>query len=286
MLKLPEILNTGKNYWKKFMYKYDELQIMSGFNIHKEVKDFKDMEYPFFYLNVLIKGDVTFVNKEGVEFLLKPGDVVFRHPNRKHSIKRRNIEPGLEFVIRLPIYIYENLVGLGMIYSDTYVINAGMDQLLVDRFVEFTEQLGRFKPNELSLLIIEFQILLYYLKSRQERIGKNEETEKKINHACQLLVEDFDKKIIIPDIARKVGLGYELFRKEFRRLVGISPQEFRIRSRVEEADNMIRSERWTLVEVAEQLGYPDYATFAKQYKKFTGHPPGAIKKKDVFSLLQ
>lgn len=287
MLKFPEVIENGSSYsyYNSFLYSPSEKKIGSCLWIPTYQKKIIDIRYPEFYINLLIKGDVTYINDKGKEYVLKPGDIFFRRPNQTHSIIRRKIGHGLEFFLRLPSNIYEGLVKLGIIDSGIYVKHIEIDQLLVDRLIDFIDNLGSYTPKELPLFLIEAQKLLYYLNTREEHSEKNEYIRKKINQACQYLSEDFNQKLLVPDIAKKLGMGYHNFRREFNRITGISPMEFRIRKRIEKADYMLRVDNFTLKETAERLGYPDFASFAKQYKKFTGHSPGTTKKENDLDFI-
>jgi len=92
-----------------------------------------------------------------------------------------------------------------------------------------------------------------------------------VRAACRLLEERGNAWVPLETIARKVGLSYAVFRREFRRLTGQSPGHYRIQRRLEEARGLLAM--MSVKEVAEVLGYPDPYTFSDQYKRFMGVPP-------------
>ena len=79
----------------------------------------------------------------------------------------------------------------------------------------------------------------------------------------------------IPDIAREAGVSYESFRKRFREQIGTSPQEYRLRHRMEAATKLL-CEGWAAHEVADHLGYSDPFTFSKAFKRHMGLSPSDI----------
>jgi len=281
MLKFPKDVGQGVSYFNKYKYNANEKQIFSGLLINVGCDQRLQQLSPHFYMTILFVGDVTYINEKGEKFQLKPGDLVFRHPYKEHTMIRNNVKHGVEFMLRLPYYIFNNLVGLGIIDGESEVVNIDMDQLLIDTLTEFIYKLGSYTPNELPLFIIETQKLFYFLNTRKELGINSEFIRSNMNKACQYLSKDFKQKLLIPELARKLGLGYSHFRKEFVKAVGISPKEYRIRKRIAAADNMLRSKNYSLQETAVELGYPDFASFAKQYKKYTGHSPGSINSIDV-----
>ncbi len=68
-------------------------------------------------------------------------------------------------------------------------------------------------------------------------------------------------------------MGYDRFRKTFREVVGLSPGEYRIRRRIQEASRLLRSGT-PVGEVAHRLGYADQFAFSKQFKSRTATAPG------------
>jgi len=77
----------------------------------------------------------------------------------------------------------------------------------------------------------------------------------------------------MPGIAESVGMGYANFRRAFTEYFGMSPIQYQIRTRVEEARRLLHTGRRTIKEVSEMLGYADQYTFSKQFKKYAGVTP-------------
>ena len=89
------------------------------------------------------------------------------------------------------------------------------------------------------------------------------------------LLDDVSDTTPLPQLARSIGMGYENFRKSFRRWTGLSPQDYRIQRRLNQADALLLHTRLSIKEIAERLGYSDITAFSRQYRKFRRVPPSS-----------
>lgn len=81
------------------------------------------------------------------------------------------------------------------------------------------------------------------------------------------------------EVAPRVGLSYENFRKLFAQRVGESPAKFQKRRRIEHACAAIYQETATFKELAEELGFCDVYHFSKVFRQIMGESPSAFRKK-------
>jgi len=77
-----------------------------------------------------------------------------------------------------------------------------------------------------------------------------------------------------------VGLSRTLFSERFTSLVGMSPARYVARWRMHLAGIWLGDERLNVGEVAMRLGYESEASFSRAFKKFTGVPPGSLRRQN------
>ncbi|MGC4047395.1 MAG: AraC family transcriptional regulator [Armatimonas sp.] len=76
------------------------------------------------------------------------------------------------------------------------------------------------------------------------------------------------------EIARRIGLPYETFRKRFTEATGISPARYRTQKRIEAACQLLRfTPQITNREAAEALGFADEFHFSRRFKEKVGMSP-------------
>jgi len=282
MLKFPPELESQNHYSESYSLENFEKRIVARLWVPiGKGGEIQEGGISFFCIHFIFNGFTEFTDDKGTFNRLKPGNLFFRHPGRRYKIIRKNPKKGkaIEFQLRIPKDIYEHLVALGMISEDDFIINIGLDQLLLDKCVRFINKIGSYAPVEFPLFNLELMNFIYDLKRRKNKPDTEKYNLEKIKQSCQYLSENYEQKISVPDCAKKFGMGYQNYRKTFTKIIGISPQEYRIRKRVEAANELIEYSDLSLKEIAEKLGYPSFANFALQFKKFTGNSPGSIRKK-------
>jgi len=92
-----------------------------------------------------------------------------------------------------------------------------------------------------------------------------------LEDARKLLIENCINDLKLAEIAKKVKLNYEIFRKNFKEVYGISPSEYKIRKRLDKACTMLLMT--SVKDVAFQLNYSDQYTFSEQFKTYIGMSP-------------
>jgi AraC-like DNA-binding protein len=74
-------------------------------------------------------------------------------------------------------------------------------------------------------------------------------------------------------MARRYGLGYATFRRQFKQMTGRSPLDYQIQVRLNRAAEMLKSSSLTVQEVSQRLGYTHVHFFSRQFKKRFGKAP-------------
>jgi AraC-like DNA-binding protein len=80
-------------------------------------------------------------------------------------------------------------------------------------------------------------------------------------------------------VARRVGLSYENFRKQFAQRTGVAPGQFQKVRRVERACAAIYQGSHGFKELADELGFCDVFHFSKVFKQVVGDTPSEFRKR-------
>lgn len=81
------------------------------------------------------------------------------------------------------------------------------------------------------------------------------------------------------EVAKKVGLSYENFRKQFAARVGRSPGQFQKRRRIERACAAIYQGEPSFKHLAADLGFCDVFHFSKAFKQVVGETPSEFRQR-------
>ncbi len=91
--------------------------------------------------------------------------------------------------------------------------------------------------------------------------------------AKSILQSDLNRVLSGEEVAQRVGLAYQVFRKSFARECGVSPAQFRTQQRIEAAKTLLDSTTMTHGAIARSLGFRDDAHFARRFKDVTAQTP-------------
>ena len=76
----------------------------------------------------------------------------------------------------------------------------------------------------------------------------------------------------------EIGMSRSSLYNKVKALTGHSPSEFVRQVRMKEAATMLRSKKYTVAEVSDQMGYSDPKYFTDVFKKHYGMTPSAYMK--------
>ena len=85
--------------------------------------------------------------------------------------------------------------------------------------------------------------------------------------------EHFREDIALEQCAAHAHLSLGRFSHLFRELMGISPHQFILSRRIDEAKELLRYSTMTVGEIAKSVGFEDASYFSRIFRKHTGHAP-------------
>ncbi len=224
----------------------------------------------------ILTGHVDYSDHSGRRVRLGPGDVFQRVPRLVHTTRADNSEDFCEFFILLPGQYTSSLLDLGMLTPDP-VWEVGLREEIIDELVAIREVLRDTRhlwhleaTARMQSLLIRYRQLAHASALPSQRSA--------IDEACLMLNNDPCGEISLQEIAQRLHIGYESFRKRFRDEVGVSPGAYRIRSRINRALSLLADRERSITDVANDLGYPDLFSFSKQFRQQTGRSPKAYRR--------
>lgn len=121
---------------------------------------------------------------------------------------------------------------------------------------------------------IENFMLDYFLHISQTLHEENLLIDDPIIHTIKdYVVEHIEEKILLKDIAKHVHLSENYLTILFKKKTGDSFRDYVLRIKIERAKTILQTENITINELSMQLGYSDYRSFNRVFKRFTGETP-------------
>jgi AraC family transcriptional regulator, arabinose operon regulatory protein len=97
--------------------------------------------------------------------------------------------------------------------------------------------------------------------------------------AIELVDQDLTAPLDVPRLARAVNLSVSRFAHLFREQLGVSPQQFVERRRLDAAARLLELTRRPVASVAAQVGYPDPLYFSTRFRLHSGLSPTAYRRR-------
>lgn len=237
-------------------------------------KHVKNISFPHARILYLLRGGGAYTDHLGNHLVLQPGNMIYRAADTVHSLEKNDSKEWLEFFIVFPNYISESFLKSKIIGQQENYFRPGFSAQIFSMIKHFFELSDFSTPLSQGEAIIKAQeIFLYLLKSSHYSSTVNTKEMSMVKKAEFHLGETLEKRVSMKDIAKEIGLGYESFRKIFKKKNGLSPQYYRINKRIEKAQALLLNHELNINEIGEILGYQDTSAFVKQFKKLSACTP-------------
>ncbi|AIQ53226.1 AraC family transcriptional regulator [Paenibacillus sp. FSL R7-0331] len=94
------------------------------------------------------------------------------------------------------------------------------------------------------------------------------------------LSRNYRKTISFEELARQLNYSQQYISRKCKEQTGLSPLDYVIRFRMEDAMALLAGTRATQQEIASHVGYPDLMYFNRMFKKYAGMTPGQYRKRN------
>ncbi|MBE5967061.1 MAG: AraC family transcriptional regulator [Lachnospiraceae bacterium] len=156
-------------------------------------------------------------------------------------------------------YLYKNTSCQGYIGGSTF------DRIPTERAVLNTtkafKSYGSLAADDPRLRVLEGQM----------------DTKDYVQFVKEYIEEHYAEEIQLRDLALFAHISGSYLSTKFKNEVGCSFSEYLIRFRMNKAEDLLKGKQYSCKEVAEKVGYKDYAQFSKMFKKYIGVSPTQIE---------
>ncbi len=278
---------------------FDEGVVACGF-MRKRTRGRSQIDFQIGYYSgfFLLGGSGLYVMGDGREFPIRAGDFVQRLPGEMHSTYVEPDGEWLEFFVSFGRERYQVMKKLGLL-PETRVNRCPVEDMLEDCAVHLG-RLKEAKDRELGILLARQEMLLHeLLRHGQAQVGREMEQKRErmekagepavgrmenhsdkyaetMRQAADILSANPSANLNMEEVAESLSMGYETFRKQFRKRTGLSPADYRMRHKMRQACHMLDA-GISIKETAALTGYADVYTFTRQFAKTMGSTPGKYR---------
>jgi AraC family transcriptional regulator len=101
--------------------------------------------------------------------------------------------------------------------------------------------------------------------------------ERRVAVALSRIEGEQDARIKVDDLAAEAAVSVFHFLRIFERVVGVTPGQYMLRTRLQRAAVRLRRSNDAIAAVALDCGFEDLSTFNRQFRRMTGLTPGAYR---------
>jgi AraC family transcriptional regulator of arabinose operon len=189
-----------------------------------------------------------------------PGD----EPAAMHDRRRRLLVFGVHFTMKDAA-----AVALAPLRYSCPVRDLALLRALAGR-CEASHRRGDQLGLRQSRLCLE-QIVLLMLED--VTVARSPAVDEPLAQISQQIRRDPSRRWTVGELSAMAALSRAQFTRRFTAHTGLPPVHYVIRTRIDRARQLLTEGAMSVSEVAAVLGYPDAASFSRQYRKATGKPP-------------
>ncbi len=143
---------------------------------------------------------------------------------------------------------------------------------------QMIQELKLKRANFDNALVLNLQqIFLSMNRYMQEKNKTDTEMSMLIEHATHYFHENYNQKIAIEDYARAHNVTPHWFTQNFKKITKSTPMQYIISLRIKSAMNLLENTDYSIVQIAEAVGYDNPLYFSRIFKKYVGMSPRNYK---------
>jgi AraC-like DNA-binding protein len=229
----------------------------------------KHVVTPPYEITYVIKGEAQYTI-DGINHNLSAGDLLCLHAGqKKHAITFPERLMHCFSVDFSTINIQGEMINPPFPLLSHIGLRNEIIQLLHEFNYTWTDRPPGYTIKSRGLLLLILHRLLELTVYNNELAAKDHRIESVVRYITQ----HYSERLTVKKLASMVNLNTAYFGSLFNREIGISVNHYIARIRIRNAENILRSGVYKIMDVAEQCGYSDIYHFYKQFKAITGLPP-------------
>lgn len=225
----------------------------------------------------------AYVTIEGEEeqYKLEPGIILHQTLNKKLQLVSGNELPWCYAVLN-----YRNLHS----NSESHAIGR-------ENFIVYTGQPTSDMKHQLRMLLdphkhltpmsklktkTNFYLFVQYMLFAIQQHSKSKHSDLMLQ-AVDYMHKRYNKPISVTQISHVVGIERRRFAYLFERYTGMTPNHYLTSFRMKRSRELLRTQHYTVAEIAELVGYHDSFYFSRVFKKYNGISPSEYRRKYTYT---
>jgi AraC family transcriptional regulator len=122
--------------------------------------------------------------------------------------------------------------------------------------------------------------LLRHYSTRKHHFREYEDglSRQKLKQATEYIQAHLGENLSLSEVANELGMSQYYFCRLFKQSTGVSPHQYLIRQRVEQAKHLLKNPERSITWIALECGFANQSHFAKCFRQHTGMNPNQFRK--------
>lgn len=247
-----------------------------GYNFDKEGKRILN-EYQLVYIT---RGSGYFESASCSKTRIEPGTMFMLFPGEWHSFAPDPETGWDDHWIGFNGNIIDDKIKNGFYTFKNCIFRIGVDEEIINTYHHILEIVSNERKGYQQMAAGYLFSLMgrVYYEDLNHSFGNSYMT-RVINQAKAIMKEDMGGSHTLEDIAESLNISYSLFRREFKRVCGISPGQYRQELKLVKAKELLYSTNLSIAQIAEKLHFECLGQFSTFFKKKTGQSPLEYRKR-------
>jgi AraC family transcriptional regulator len=137
--------------------------------------------------------------------------------------------------------------------------------------------MGQLYVESLTQVLV-VHLLRHYAKSIQIVNSENRNlTRNQLQQAIDYIYANLNRDLSLAELAGVINISPTYFASLFKQAMGVSPHQYVIQQRVEQAKTMLKRTDLAIADIALQVGFSSQSHLTQQFKRLTGMTPKQIR---------
>ncbi|WP_447641388.1 MULTISPECIES: helix-turn-helix domain-containing protein [Chitinophagaceae] len=227
-----------------------------------------------YYLVFITKGAGVFETEYQSSVLVQEGACFFLYPGVWHRYRPDARVGWEEYWMGFNGYYSKRLMETVFLNQESPIVHTGLNSELLQAFQQLIETIKKAHPGYHQIISAKaLQILSLVHNAFVYKEENADDTLQYISKAKFLLQDALDREINMTQIAQKLTVSYSKFRKDFKQVTGVSPNQYHLNLRLSKAEELLSASSIPIGEISDQTGFETLFYFSRIFKKKYGHSP-------------
>jgi AraC-like DNA-binding protein len=210
---------------------------------------------------------------------VKAGTLIFLFPGERHRYRPDDYTGWDEYWIGIKGEILDNLIKRNFFKPESPCQYIGYNEnifCLFNAIIENTKQETSGYQPLISSAALHLMGTCHAITKQNALYSEEKEI---IVNSARLLFRENIAEVFSPEkAAGQLNIGYSRFRKIFKNYTGLSPGQYYIQLKIDQAKVLLYDPNLSIKEIAFGLKFESYFYFARLFKKKTGLSPTEFRK--------